>query len=101
MTNSIEKLEKKRKSGALAAGLNLIIPGAGYIYCGRVILGIAAFILTVLLVLTLFPYGAIAIWIVLIIDGFLIIPCGLLVILFFKEQFRKVIGGLGGRFKFV
>ena len=71
MTNSIEHLEKKRKSGALAAGLNLIIPGAGYIYCGRVILGIAAFILTVLLVLTLFPYGAITIWIVLIIDGFL------------------------------
>lgn len=71
MSDSIEKLEKKRKSGALAAGLNLIIPGAGYIYCGRVILGIAAFFIAIALVLTLFPFGAILIWLILIIDGFL------------------------------
>jgi len=54
----------------LAAGLNFILPGAGYIYCGRVILGVAAFLLAVLILLT-YQYGAILVWVVVIIDGFL------------------------------
>jgi len=70
MAKSIKKLEQKKKSGALAAGLNLLIPGAGYIYCGRVILGIGAFIFAILIIL-IYPYGAIIIWLVVIIDGFL------------------------------
>ena len=68
--DKIESLEKKKKSGLLAAGLNIILPGAGYIYCGRTILGIGAFIL-VLLIFLYYPYISIGIWIILIIDGFL------------------------------
>jgi len=70
MGTSIEKLESKKKSGALAAGLNFLIPGAGYIYCGRVILGIGAFLLAAMILLT-YQYGAILVWVVVIIDGFL------------------------------
>lgn len=63
-------LETNRKSGALAAGLNIIFPGAGYMYCGRVFLGIIAFFFVALMVLT-FPFVAIPLWGVLVIDGFL------------------------------
>ena len=68
--SKIESLEKKKKNGLLAAGLNLVLPGAGYIYCARVILGIGAFLLT-LMIFLVYPYGSILIWVVLIIDGFL------------------------------
>jgi hypothetical protein len=34
------EIEAKKKSGWIAALLNLFLPGAGYIYCGRVVLGI-------------------------------------------------------------
>ena len=39
MSDSIEGLEAKRKPGLLADGLNVILPGAGCICCGRVFLG--------------------------------------------------------------
>lgn len=70
MNDSINDLEQKKKNGLLAAGLNLVLPGAGYVYCGRVILGIGAFILAGLIILV-YPYGAIVVWLVVIIDGFL------------------------------
>ncbi len=70
MNDSVKDLEKKKKNGLLAAGLNVVLPGAGYIYCGRVILGIGAFFFAGLIFL-IYPYGAILIWVVVIIDGFL------------------------------
>lgn len=45
---------KEEKSLALAIGLNLFFPGFGYIYMGRPILGIAAFVLVVAVVATNF-----------------------------------------------
>jgi hypothetical protein len=40
----------KEKSLALAIGLNFVLPGAGYMYMGRVVLGIAAMLLVSLVV---------------------------------------------------
>ncbi|MDP1570373.1 MAG: hypothetical protein Q8L86_10240 [Vicinamibacterales bacterium] len=42
----------KEKSLPLAIGLNLVLPGAGYIYMGRVILGLAALCLVSLVVVS-------------------------------------------------
>ena len=63
-------MAQQKKSGALAAGLNLVIPGAGYMYCGRVFLGIIALLFALAMAFTV-PYGAIGLWLVMIIDGFL------------------------------
>jgi len=41
----------KDKSLPLAIGLNLLLPGAGYMYMGRVILGIGAMLIVSLIVL--------------------------------------------------
>ncbi|MDB4403261.1 ARV1 family protein [bacterium] len=38
------QFEVGKKSGAVAALLNLVIPGAGYMYCGRVALGVIVLI---------------------------------------------------------
>ncbi|MBC2714854.1 MAG: hypothetical protein HF978_06030 [Desulfobacteraceae bacterium] len=70
MSETIEKLKGKSKSGSLAAGLNILLPGVGYLYCGRVILGIIVLPFVIGLIYVQ-PYAAITIWIVLIIDGFL------------------------------
>jgi hypothetical protein len=35
-------LESRRKSGWVAAILNIVLPGAGYFYCGRWVLGLLA-----------------------------------------------------------
>lgn len=64
-------VESRKKSGWLAALLNLFLPGAGYIYCGRWILGIFAFFFIVALVLVSFGLGAIPVALLLVIDGFL------------------------------
>lgn len=69
MEESVEQLEKKKKNGMLAAGLNILLPGAGYMYCGRILLGIVVLPFTLLMVFTV-PMVAITMWIVLIIDGF-------------------------------
>jgi len=42
----------KEKSLPLAIGLNLVLPGAGYMYMGRVILGIGALLIVSLIVLS-------------------------------------------------
>ncbi|TAJ91782.1 MAG: hypothetical protein EPO31_13830 [Gammaproteobacteria bacterium] len=70
MSEELDKLKHKEKSGLLAAGLNILLPGAGYMYCGRPILGIIVlpFVIGMIFVT---PAGALGIWIVLIIDGFL------------------------------
>ena len=73
-------VESQKKSGLLAAALNFILPGAGYAYCGRWILGIVVFIFVVTLV-TSFSADAILndlvgsviliLWAIMIVDGFL------------------------------
>lgn len=64
-------VESRKKSGWLAAFLNLFLPGAGYIYCGRWLLGIVAFFLIVFMFVVSLGYAAVGIILVLIIDGFL------------------------------
>ena len=59
------------KSGLLAAFLNLMIPGLGYMYCGRFFLGVFVFILTVVVVIGTVGIGALVLYPILIIDGFL------------------------------
>ena len=66
------ELEAKKKSGLIAALLNLVIPGAGYMYCGRIILGI--FVLLLGIVLFIIPDGGLfygSFVLIMIIDGFL------------------------------
>jgi len=64
-------VESRKKSGVVAALLNLFLPGAGYVYCGRWILGIFAFFFVIVLLLASFGFAAIGIVLMLIIDGFL------------------------------
>ncbi len=40
MSKEMIEYESKKKSGFVAALLNLFIPGAGYMYCGNIILGL-------------------------------------------------------------
>lgn len=73
--------EANRKSGWLAAGLNLVLPGAGYMYCGRFVLAFVVFfwVLGPLLYATfsapLMIVGALLWallwWAVMFVDGFL------------------------------
>jgi ABC-type multidrug transport system permease subunit len=62
-------VESRKKSGLVAALLNLFLPGAGYIYCGRWILGIVAFFFVVALLVSSLGYAAIGLALVLVIDG--------------------------------
>jgi len=64
-------VESRKKSGGVAALLNLFLPGAGYMYCGRWLLGVVAFLFVVALVLFSFGVAAIPLVFVLVIDGFL------------------------------
>jgi TM2 domain-containing membrane protein YozV len=69
--------EAQKKSAGLACLLNFLLPGIGYMYAGRVIIGIFVLILWsffILLGFVTFGIGAIPaaiIWLVGIIDGFL------------------------------
>ena len=68
--------EGRKKSGLVAALLNLVIPGAGYVYCERHILGIFVFVCFVLLPLYFFGLTVSGLflsvfWLVFVIDGFL------------------------------
>jgi len=65
------RVEAKKKSGWLAALLNLVIPGAGYAYCGRWILGIIVFAFIVALAVTTAGLGTIPFVLILFVDGFL------------------------------
>jgi len=64
-------VESRKKSGGVAALLNLFLPGAGYIYCGRWVLGIFAFFFVITLFVFSLGYAALGIVLMLIIDGFL------------------------------
>ena len=65
-----DDLQLKRKSGILAAALNIVLPGAGYIYCGRVLLGVFA-LPFILLLLSVSQVAAWGLWVILFVDGFL------------------------------
>lgn len=64
-------VESRKKSGWLAALLNLFLPGVGYMYCGRWFLGIVAFFFVVAMFVVSLGYAAVGIVFILIIDGFL------------------------------
>lgn len=57
------------KSSGLAAVLNFIIPGVGFIYMGRVLLGFAAFFGISFLFMIFFPFALIA-WIIQVVMPF-------------------------------
>ena len=64
-------LESRKKSGLVAALLNLFLPGAGYIYCGRWFLGIIAFFMVVAMFIVSFGLAAVGIIFILVVDGLL------------------------------
>jgi hypothetical protein len=64
-------VESKKKSGIVAALLNLFLPGAGYAYCGRWILGIFAFCFVAALLVFSLGFAAIGLGVMLFVDGFL------------------------------
>lgn len=59
------------KSGLVAALLNLLIPGVGYMYCGRPILGIFVMFWAFALLVGTHGIAAIIVYPVVFIDGFL------------------------------
>ena len=65
------QVEARKKSGWLAALLNLVIPGAGYAYCGRWFLGIIAFFFVIAMFVVSLGYAAVGLVFRLIVDGFL------------------------------
>jgi TM2 domain-containing membrane protein YozV len=64
-------LEASKKSGALSAALNFFFPGAEYMYCGRVVLGIFVFVFTMCVAIGTFGLGMFLMTPILVIDGFL------------------------------
>ncbi|TPV92432.1 MAG: zinc ribbon domain-containing protein [Myxococcales bacterium FL481] len=66
----IDAMHRRRKNPALAAAMNVLVPGAGYIYCGRVFLGIIAFPF-VAGMLFYEPLAGFGLTLVMIVDGFL------------------------------
>lgn len=62
-------IESKKKSAGVAALLNLLFAGAGYIYCGRPVLGVLAFIITVAVTVFTAGLGWFFMALVLVIDG--------------------------------
>ena len=64
-------VESRKKSGGIAALLNLLLPGAGYAYCGRWLLGIFAFFFVITLFVVSLGFAAIGLVLMLVIDGFL------------------------------
>lgn len=67
-------VESKKKSGWIAALLNMFLPGFGYFYCGKWLLGIAAIGFIVMAFVVFGPAGfffAGAFQLMFIIDGFL------------------------------
>lgn len=64
-------IESRKPSGAIAALPILLLPGAGYVYCGRWVLGVVAFFFTVGLFVMSFGIAAIGLILMLVIDGLL------------------------------
>lgn len=64
-------VESRKKSGWIAALLNLFLPGLGYAYCGRWFLGIFAFVMVIALFIGSLGMAAVGLALILVIDGFL------------------------------
>ncbi|HTF98584.1 MAG TPA: hypothetical protein VL995_20755 [Cellvibrio sp.] len=62
-------VESRKKSRFIAILLNLFVPGAGYMYCGRWVLGIIVFFFVISLLIASFGLAAIGLIVVLVIDG--------------------------------
>lgn len=62
-------VESRKKSRFVAILLNIFLPGAGYMYCGRWILGVVAFFFVVALIVVSFGLAAIGLYIALIVDA--------------------------------
>ena len=60
-----------RKSGIVAAFLNLLIPGLGYMYCGRILLGLFVLVFTTVVAIATAGLALIVLYPIFIIDGFL------------------------------
>ena len=71
MSNDMLLYESQKKSGAVAVVLNFFIPGAGYMYCGNIILGLAAMFITLVVAVVSMGIGMVIMTPILIIDGFL------------------------------
>ena len=65
------RVEAEKKSGAIAALLNLFFPGFGYIYCGNWILGIFAFVVAITLWVVTLGIAILPVAFALVIDGLL------------------------------
>jgi TM2 domain-containing membrane protein YozV len=66
-------VESRKKSTLIAVLLNILIPGLAYVYVGRWVLGIIAFILVVALTIITLGYAAPFLWLMLIIDALLVV----------------------------
>lgn len=64
-------IESKKKSGWIAAILNWFLPGVGYMYCGRIMLGIIAMLITIGVAVATVGVGLFVLMPILIVDGFL------------------------------
>jgi TM2 domain-containing membrane protein YozV len=64
-------VESQKKSGWIAAVLNWFIPGAGYMYCGRIILGIVVLLIAIVIGIATMGVGLFVLIPILVIDGFL------------------------------
>ena len=65
------RVQASKKSGWLAAILNLVLPGAGYMYCGRWILGLIVLAFAIAIAVATGGLGSIPFMIILFVDGFL------------------------------
>ena len=65
------KAESMKKSGWLAAFLNLVLPSAGYFYCGNFVLGAIVLILFVVVLVYTYGIGWLVFAPIVFIDGFL------------------------------
>jgi hypothetical protein len=63
--------EVNKKSGAAAAFLNFILPGAGYMYCGMVVLGLFVMAISIGAAVVTLGFAMLIIYPVILIDGFL------------------------------
>lgn len=63
--------ESRKKSGWVAAFLNLLIPGTGYIYCGMWIIGVFVLFLAIVIGAVTLGTGLLILYPILFIDGFL------------------------------
>jgi hypothetical protein len=64
-------VESRKKSGVVAALMNMFIPGLGYLYCGRWLLAFIVFMVVVPLTIITIGLAWVIVVLPLFIDGFL------------------------------